>query len=44
MALSTATSGTRAAEYRGNITWRCCLICIVAGCGGLLFGYDLGKG
>ena len=34
---------SRAAEYSSVLTWRCCLICIMAGCGGLLFGYDLGK-
>ena len=36
-------SGSRAAEYSSHLTWRCCLICIMAGCGGLLFGYDLGE-
>ncbi|KAK9915451.1 hypothetical protein WJX75_009367 [Coccomyxa subellipsoidea] len=36
------TSGARAAEYEGRMTWRVFITCAMAACGGLLFGYDLG--
>ena len=37
------TTGARAAEYEGKMTWRVFITCAMAACGGLLFGYDLGE-
>ena len=35
------TTGNTTASYSSTITWRCVMVCILAGCGGVLFGYDL---
>ena len=36
-------SGSRAADYNSHITCHAVFICIMAGTGGVLFGYDLGE-
>ncbi|XP_047981957.1 sugar carrier protein C-like [Salvia hispanica] len=36
------SGGGERKDYPGKMTWRMVITCIMAGCGGLIFGYDIG--